>query len=168
MRLSSSQRESEPSLDQLSRWKRAREKHGLKFEITADRDEAEEVVAELLESGEKPLITVPEQYIEYIKTHGISPTHKLDQTGRGKHYSVLAGRLGAEPYFNLNEERWVVEIDPKGLHIQPRFTGADHAFYGTITIEGTVPPDSIHVIGKFTSVRWQEYVKEKHQRDKAA
>ncbi|NQV89641.1 MAG: hypothetical protein HQ488_04935 [Parcubacteria group bacterium] len=138
-------------------WKRIEKKNALQFEITDELEEAQEIVAELLRSGEKPVITVPDEHIENIKKNGIPQISQYDRSGMGKHYSVLAGRLGSEPYFNAKEERWVVVIDPSNLTISPRMTGKDDSFYGTITIDGRVPAESITVLGKFSKKTWAEY-----------
>jgi len=149
-----------PQQNQEAKWREVEQKHRLTFEITDDRDEVVEIVAELLDQGTHVVITVPDEHIEYIKQHGIPQIPQADRSGRGEHYSVLAGRLGSDPYFNINEERWVVEVDPEGLDIQPRMTGKDQAFYGTVTVGGRIPAEKIQVIGKFSRESWEEHLKE--------
>ena len=142
---------------QETRWREVEREQRLKFKITDDRDEAIEIVADLLGQGEPIIITVPEEHVAYIREHGIPQIPQVDRSGRGKHYSVLAGRLGSDPYFNIDEERWVIEVDPEGLDIQPRMTGGDHAFYGTITVGGRIPAEKINVVGKFSRESWEKH-----------
>lgn len=137
-----------PELSNEALWKEIEKKHNLKFDVTDDPEEARNTVQELLEQGYKPNITVPEKYIEEILKNGIAPTVQIDKTGHGEHYSILAGRLGADPYFPKGEARYLVTINPKNLKIEPRFT-RDKIFAGTVAITNDVPAEDIEVIGKF-------------------
>ncbi len=141
-------------------WREAQIRQHFKFDVTDDIDEATKIIESLLEAGERPVITVPDEYIGYVRDNGIPQTHQWDRSGRGKHYSVLAARIGADPFFNADEERWVVEVDPKGLKVHPRMTGSDRAFYGTIVVDGRIPVSQIRVVGKFSRESWTGYVEE--------
>ena len=142
-------------------WREARSKQHLKFDVTDDIDEATEILESLLKAGERPVITVPEEYIGHVRDKGIPQTPQWDRSGRGKHYSVLAARIGADPFFNADEERWVVEVDPSGLKIHPRMTGSDKAFYGTVVVDGRITASQIRVVGKFSRESWADRLDER-------
>lgn len=141
-------------------WKSIQEKHGLKFEITDDLGEAEDIVEELLTSGEKPLITIPEEWVEKISEEGIPLIPKADLK-KGGGYSVTAARLGADPYFLKGEERFVAEIDPEGLEVKPRLTGDIKGFYGTVYFPRGIPKEKIKLLGKFSEESWNREEEEK-------
>lgn len=61
----------------LETWKDIEERHNLQFEITNDYEEAKEIVQSLIDGGAKVIITVPEEWINHVKTHGLSPQLNL-------------------------------------------------------------------------------------------
>ena len=130
----------------------------LKFEVTNDLEEAKEIVAELLARGERPTITIPAEYMAYVKKHGIPELAKRDKFGRG--YSVIAGRLGADPYFPKQEQRYLAYVDPS-VEVLPRFTGKDHVFAGTIEFPRPIRADQLTFVGAFDQESYQRMRQER-------
>jgi len=141
-------------------WRTIEKKRNLQFEITNDIETALETVEDLLEQGVLPFITIPTQYIEEVKKTGIPKIPKFDRSVPGGGYSVIAGTLGAEPLFDLKEERYLAQIDPTGLRISPRMTGTDRAFYGTVVFDKAIPAENINIIGKFTDQSYKKWKSE--------
>lgn len=105
-----------------------------------DPEEAREFISQMLEKGEKPCITVPEQYFEFIKD-GLKP-HSTWIMG----FDAIVGTLGRDPYMP-DEHRKIVYIKNIDIkNIQPRFTGPDNSFHGVIIVNGPIPPEKIEVM----------------------
>lgn len=138
-----------------AKWKRIEISRHLKFEITDDIDEAKDIVKSLLANGEKPTITIPVQYIDKITQQGIPLIPKTDlRTGR--QFEVTAGRLGSPPYLDNDEERYVAEITVPASVVQPRLTGEDRIFAGTVVFNRPIQPSEIKILGKFNNQTYQE------------
>lgn len=135
----------------------ARNQH-LAFDVTDDYDEARDIVENLLKEGHRPLLTVPPEHLDFILKHGVPEIPQTDRSGRGENYSIIAARLGSDPYFDKTQERYLVQINPEGLNILPRLTGPDKIFAGTIVIEKRIPPENLEVIGRFNAETYKEYL----------
>jgi hypothetical protein len=135
-------------------WQEIAKRQHLKFDITDDPEEAREIVSDLLAKGEKPLLTAALKYLDTIQTNGIGLTAQKDVLSKAGGYSITAARLGADPYLTDDEERLLMEINPEGLKIVPRFTG-DGSFSGTIAIENHIPPEKIEIKGTYTKSSYE-------------
>lgn len=137
---------------------RIRESQNLVFEITDDIERAREIIDELVKKGVKPTVTIPEQWLEKILQGGIPILSKFDRKTNTTH-EVTAARFGGNPYLPSDEIRYVVEINPSGLLIEPRLTGKNSTFCGTVHFPKGIPKENIHLLGKFSKEDWKEYLK---------
>ncbi|MCI5051244.1 MAG: hypothetical protein MRY57_02965 [Candidatus Pacebacteria bacterium] len=104
------------------------------FEIF-ERAEALNFIKEKYESGERPIVTVPRKYVEYLK-QGLKPY--TTWTG----LPLIAATFGREPY--NSEDRIQVEVTGIPLEqIMPRKTGENDAFCGVVILNPPIPPESI-------------------------
>lgn len=105
-----------------------------------DPEDAREFIVRLLENGEKPCVTIPEEYTPFLK-EGLKP-HSTWIMG----FDAIVGTLGREPYLP-DSRRKIVYIKNIDINkIQPRFTGPDHAFHGVVIINGPVEPDELEIM----------------------
>jgi hypothetical protein len=104
------------------------------FEI----EEAQEVIRNLIERGEYPVVTIPARYKEEL-SHGLSPhsTWIPEQ-------QLICGTLGRKPYFPHEEERIAVTVEISPDQIEPRATGPDHHWHGIVVLHGPIPPEALH------------------------
>lgn len=105
-----------------------------------DVDDAREYISEMLEHGERPIVTVPKRY-EMALSQGLKPhTTWIDGL------DIIAGTLGRPPYLPGGEERIMVKIKSvQQEQIQPRFTGNPAKFRGVVVITGPVTPENLEV-----------------------
>lgn len=104
-------------------------------------EQAMTFIKELLEKGERPIVTVPEKYSEALKT-GLKP-----KTSWIPGLEVIAATLGRSPHLPENEKRLLVKIkDISPEQIIPRFTGPDKKFHGVVVLDGPISPDSIEIL----------------------
>lgn len=110
------------------------------FVSISDPEEAKEYIAELWKKGERPIVTVPIQYSEALKS-GIR-AHQTWIPG----LEVIAATIGRRPYMPKDEERIEVEINGISLdRIIPRFTGPDKAFHGVVALQGPINPEEMTI-----------------------
>lgn len=111
-----------------------------------DPAEAQAFINERLAAGEWPVMTMPVDFYEDNMANGIPPLTKFDKlTKRG--YSVTAATIGRQPFTPPDEQRVICRINPKGLRIVPRATGADKAFHGVVAIMDPIPTENIVAMG---------------------
>lgn len=104
-----------------------------------DPEDAREFILHLLEEGERPCVTVPEQYLPYLK-EGLKP-HSTWILG----FDAVVGTLGREPYLPDKNRKivYIKNIDIK--RVEPRFTGPDNSFHGVVIIRGPVEPEQLDI-----------------------
>jgi hypothetical protein len=105
----------------------------------SDPKEARDSIRECIERGEFPILTVPKQYADVIKTGLVAHATWIGEP-------LLAGTLIRKPYLPEGEERVVlrIKIDPK--RIQPRFTGPDKHYHGVVVFNGPIKPEEIEIL----------------------
>lgn len=115
-----------------------RESSPFEFEPTNDPEEAREIIAEMLEKGFRPVVTVPKEYADSL------------QNGLKAHatwipnFNVIAGTLGRDAY--QADDRIVVQIDQiPHTAVHPRFTGPNKTFQGVVIIDGPILPEQISI-----------------------
>lgn len=129
--------------------------------LVADREDAKELVDNLLAKGVRPIITVPKELASEVEKHGISFVPKED-LATGRKYSFIAGTLNIHPYVPEEEERVVFEIDTEQVRVQPRFTGKDKAFHGVVAFPDGVPATALRPLGSFTQETWAAHQKKEN------
>lgn len=115
--------------------------HKEKLNIS-DPEEARDFVFAMIERGEVPCVSVPEEYLSALQKGLVAHASWIPGM------NAIVGTLGRKPYMpNKENERRVVvrikKINPQ--NIQPRFTGPDKAFHGVVVIDGPIPPENIEV-----------------------
>jgi hypothetical protein len=106
------------------------------FEIV-DHKEALHFIEDQYSKGVRPIVTVPRQYVEYLK-QGLKPY----TTWVG--IPLIAATFGCNPYFPKGEDRVVVKVDNILMEkIKPRYTGPKKAFSGVVVLEPPIPPEAI-------------------------
>jgi hypothetical protein len=123
-----------------------------------DIDEAREFIAECLKNNINPIITIPEEFADEVMKYGIHFIPKQD-VKTGRKFSFIAGTIGIGPYLPEGQSRYIMEIDPKNIQIEPRITGKQKRFYGVVGFVGGVPAESFKPLGKFSQKEWDEYKK---------
>lgn len=106
---------------------------------------AKETLEELLAEGFPIVFSVPLEYIEKVKTNGLT----LNETFIPG-FKLLAGTIGIEPY-NPEGNRPLVILHPslaKKYGIQPRFTGPNVTFNGIISTNREIPIADLEIIEK--------------------
>ncbi len=119
-------------------------------------DDAREFIVECLKQNINPIITIPEEFAEEVLQYGIHFVPKQD-VKTGRKFSFIAGTIGIDPYLPEGQSRYVIEIDPKDIEIEPRITGKQKRFYGVVGFVGGVPAKSFRPLGKFAQKDWEEY-----------
>lgn len=110
------------------------------LEAGAEQYDAEELLEEMLQKGERPIVTFPRDLLSKVQTHGLQP-RKSWIPG----FEKVVGTLGIPPYRD-NPDRVTVRIlidDPKTL--QPRMTGTDMKFHGVVVFNTPVSPSQIEL-----------------------
>ena len=106
-----------------------------------DPEDAREFVADMIERGERPCVSVSSKYIKFLK-EGLKP-HSSWTPG----FNMIVGTIGRDPYLPKNESRVIVRIKEIDLNnIRPRFTGPDKAFHGVVVFNGPVNSDAIEIL----------------------
>jgi hypothetical protein len=105
------------------------------FEIKEGK-EAKAFIENLYAQGDRPIVTVPKQYIDSLK-QGLRPY----ATWIG--LPLIAATFGREPYVPNGEERVLVQVEIPVDKIKPRFTGPNKTFSGVVVLEPPIPPDAI-------------------------
>lgn len=106
------------------------------FEIKEHKD-ALEFIKNKYETGERPIVTVPRQYVEFLK-QGLKPY----TTWVG--IPLIAATFGTGPYIPKGEDRVVVKVEQIPIErIKPRYTGPNKAFSGVVVLEPPIPADAI-------------------------
>ncbi len=112
------------------------------LEKGVEKETAEMVVEEMLEKGERPIVTFPRELLSRVRLHGLQP-RKSWIPG----FDHVVGTLGIPPYRD-NPDRVTVRItidDPAS--IQPRITGKDTLFHGVVVFRGPVPVSKLEFLG---------------------
>jgi len=108
-----------------------------------DPEEAQDFIERRFEEGERPFVSVPNEYIESL-TAGLSP-----HTSWIPELSLIAATFDRKPYLPEDESRILVRIvgiDKEQIH--PRFTGPDKKFHGVVTIDGPIPPEMLEIVAQ--------------------
>ena len=105
-----------------------------------DPEDALEWIHELFQKGERPVVSVPEQYTEAL-TNGLT-AHATWIPG----FSAIVGTFGRDPYTPGSEKRALVKIDLDEDQIEPRFTGPSHAYQGVVVLRGPIKPEQLTVL----------------------
>ncbi len=104
------------------------------FEIL-ERGEALKYISNQYSLGERPVVTVPRKYIDFLK-EGLRPY----TTWVG--VALIAATFGREPY--ESDDRVVVNVKNIPLEqIEPRFTGPNNSFSGVVVLNPPIPPEYI-------------------------
>lgn len=111
------------------------------MEIITDIEDAHDAIHEMFEKGERPVVSVPRQYADSLKT-GLSP-HATWIMG----ISCLVGTFGRAPYIPPGDDRVLVRVEiDDDRQLEPRFTGPDQSYNGIVELKGPIPPDKIKLI----------------------
>ncbi len=108
-----------------------------------DPEEAQEYIQQLLEKGERPIVTVPGQFEQELQ-NGLQPHSSWLTNER-----IIAGTIGREPYLPSGEEGERIKVRIRGdvaRQVVPRFTGPDKKFHGVVAFLGPIPRESIEVV----------------------
>ncbi len=108
-----------------------------RYEKASNIDDAKQIVHELCERGERPVVSVPIEYENAI-AKGLSPKSTWIPG-----FDAIVGTLGRDPYLPGNQKRVLVEIDIDEANIIPRFTGPGKSFDGVVVLRGPIPPEKI-------------------------
>lgn len=120
-----------------------------------DIEDAREHVEDLLSQGFRPLITIPEEFVDDVLAYGVTVVPKQDLLS-GKKFSFIAGTIGLDPYLPESEQRRVFEIDPSSVRIEPRMTGADSGFHGVVGFPDGIPAHALLPLGLHTASSWRD------------
>lgn len=108
-----------------------------------DAVDAERLISEMLQKGERPIVTFPRDLLPAVREHGLQP-RKSWVPG----FDNVVGTLGIPPYRD-NPERVTVRIKVDTAHlIQPRMTGNPPAFHGIVVFKSPVPVAQLEFIGE--------------------
>ena len=109
--------------------------------ISIDIMEADRFLREHFEHGERPVVTLPKEYLETAQK-GLR-----EHTTWDPDVQCIAGTFGTEPYCPSNEERMAIILRNVRLsQIHPRATGPDKKFHGIVTIDGPIMPDAFEIL----------------------
>lgn len=100
-------------------------------------DEAREHIRELFAQGERPVVSVPEQYAEAIANGLVA--HATWVPG----FEAIVGTFARDPYLPSNEKRVLVKVDLDENQIEPRFTGPQKLFEGIVVLRGPISPERL-------------------------
>ena len=106
-------------------------------ELITDPEDARECIHEAFEKGERPVISIPEQYADALSKGLVA--HSTWIPG----FSAIVGTLGRDPYEPGGEKRVLVRIELEEDQIEPRFTGPSKAYQGIVVLRGPVSPGQI-------------------------
>ena len=108
-------------------------------ESITDPGDAREIIHEMYERGERPIVSVPEQYAEALR-RGLQP-HSTWIPG----FSAIVGTFGREPYLPETDssKRILVKIELDENQIEPRFTGPGKSYQGIVVLRGPIPTEKI-------------------------
>lgn len=102
-------------------------------------EEANAWIRMIFNNGERPIVTVPREYLDDLKKEGLTerPTWIPG-------FNIIAGTLGRNPY--REEGRIKVRVIGIGIdQIEPRFT-VDNKFNGVVRIKGPISPNSLEIM----------------------
>lgn len=92
------------------------------------------VIHELFEYGERPVVSVLEQYADAAE-RGLTP-HTTWIPG----FSAIVGTFGREPYVPSGERRVLFRVNIESEdQIEPRFTGPSKEYQGVVVLKGPIP-----------------------------
>ncbi len=92
-----------------------------------DVTDAREIINELIELGEKPIVTVPIKYWHEIQSKKLMEAKDTWIPG----FKGIVGTLG-RPAYKLDKDRIALQVDSSDFLPEPRFTGKDRKFYGVV------------------------------------
>lgn len=107
-----------------------------------DPEDAREFISKMIERGESPCVSVPEEYLPAIKKGLVAYSSWIPDM------NAIVGTLGRKPYLPNEKEQkrvlvYIKRVDIK--NVQPRFTGPDKSFHGVVIIHGPIPPQDLEV-----------------------
>ncbi|HUO50343.1 MAG TPA: hypothetical protein VMU25_02140 [Candidatus Paceibacterota bacterium] len=100
-------------------------------------DEAREHIHELFAQGERPVVSVPEEYAGAL-SHGL-----VARATWIPGFEAIVGTFAREPYLPSNEKRVLVKVELDENQIEPRFTGPQKIFEGIVVLRGPIPPEQL-------------------------
>ena len=124
------------------------------FSVSIDIMEADIFLRKHFEQGERPVVTLPKEHVEAVKT-GLRERATWDPD-----VQCIAGTFGTEPFFPPDEERVVLVLKNIRLsQVHPRATGPDRKFHGIVMIDGPVMPEAFEI--KSADEYMSEYMSER-------
>jgi hypothetical protein len=113
-----------------------------KKSVAGEKEEAADLVEELLSRKIYPIVTVPAEFWAAIQSEGGLSEHK---TSYLPDFKKIVGTLGVAPF--KPEGRVVLEINCEPGDLEPRMTGKDTTYYGVVGYrKNFVPLDKIKVL----------------------
>ena len=110
------------------------------FKKDDEIERARDVVRNLIEQGEKPLVTVPRQYVPMLK-------NGIRESSSWIGGNIIAGTIGRAPYMPPGEDRVMLRVAVKSAdQLEPRMTGPDQSFHGVIVFHGPINSEQIEVL----------------------
>lgn len=108
-------------------------------ELITDPEDAREQIHEMFEKGERPVVSVPEEYAEALSKGLVA--HSTWIPG----FSAIVGTFGRPPYVPNTDsgKRVLVKVELEEDQIEPRFTGPKNAYQGIVVLKGPIPPERI-------------------------
>ncbi|TSD01504.1 MAG: hypothetical protein Greene101415_220 [Parcubacteria group bacterium Greene1014_15] len=111
-----------------------------KLEKFDEIENAYEMIRTLFEQGEKPVVTVPRQYVPMLR-------RGIRESSSWIGGNIVAGTIGRDPYMPPGEDRALLRISIDSIErLEPRLTGPDQAFHGIVVFKGPIFPDQIEII----------------------
>ena len=108
-------------------------------ELITDPEDARERIHEAFEKGERPVISIPEQYADALSKGLVA--HSTWIPG----FSAIVGTFGREPYVPNTDsgKRVLIKVELEEDQIEPRFTGPQNAYQGIVVLRGPIAPERI-------------------------
>jgi len=107
-------------------------------ELITDPEDAREYIHELLEKGERPIVSVPQEYADALAKGLVAHATWIPD------FSAVVGTLGRNPYTPTGEERVLLKIEiDNERQLEPRFTGPSHSYQGVVMFRGPIPAEKI-------------------------
>ena len=108
-------------------------------ELITDPESAREQIHEMFERGERPVVSVPEEYADAISKGLVA--HSTWIPG----FSAIVGTFGREPYVPNTDsgKRVLIKVELEEDQIEPRFTSPQNAYQGIVVLRGPIAPERI-------------------------
>lgn len=97
-------------------------------ELITDPEDARALIHEQFARGERPVISVPEEYAPFL-TRGLAPRATWIPG-----FEAIVGTFGRAPYVPPGEKRVLVKVELDENQIIPRFTGPSKSYQGIVVI----------------------------------